>query len=337
MQPELILGGALLLGLFLYFLFGGADFGGGVWDLLATGPRKSAQRELIGHAIGPVWEANHVWLIFAIVMLFSAFPKAFSALSIALHVPLTLFLIGIIFRGSAFAFRSVDYKGDVQQRRWGRVFAVASVSAPVLLGMCVGALASGQITVKDGTVTSGFYDPWLGMFPLAVGIFALSLCAFLAATFLAYEAEDPGLKEDFRLRALLSGFAVGAIALIAILLSKSGAPLLYEGLTERGWTWPFHLTTGLAAVGALISLAWRRYGLARIFAGAQVLLVLTGWALSQYPYLVVPDLTLTTSGGNDASRRAILWALAFGMPVLLPSLWLLFRIFKTRSSPLSAP
>lgn len=333
-MPELILAGAVLTGLVLYFLFGGADFGGGVWDLLATGPRKNEQRALIGHAIGPVWEANHVWLIFAIVMLFSAFPKAFAALSIALHVPLTLFLLGIIFRGAAFSFRSVDFKGDQRQRLWGRIFAVASVGAPVLLGMCVGAIVSGELRVENGTVTSGFYEPWLGVFPVLVGLFALALCAFIAATYLAYEAQEEGLREDFRLRALGAGLVVGALALAAIIASRTGAPRLFEGLTQRAWTWPFHLTTGIAAVGALVSLGARRYGLARVLASAQVVLVLLGWALSQYPWLVMPDLTLTNAGGNDATRRAILWALAFGAPVLLPSLWLLFRIFKTRDAPL---
>jgi cytochrome d ubiquinol oxidase subunit II len=117
-RPDLVLGAMLLVSLYLYFLFGGADFGGGVWDLFARGPRRKEQRALVSDAIAPVWEVNHVWLIFAVVLLFSGFPRAFSAISIALHVPLTLFLLGVVLRGAAFAFRSADFKGDQDQRRW---------------------------------------------------------------------------------------------------------------------------------------------------------------------------------------------------------------------------
>ena len=134
MAPDLLLAGAIGGALCLYFLFGGADFGGGVWDLLARGPRAAAQRRAVAAAIGPVWEANHVWLILVIVMLFSGFPPAFAAISVALHVPLTLFLIGVVLRGSAFAFRSLDMSGDPGQRRFGLMFSMASTIAPVLLG-----------------------------------------------------------------------------------------------------------------------------------------------------------------------------------------------------------
>src|SRR5688572_27490720 len=166
--PDVLLAAAMGLGLVLYFVFGGADFGGGVWDLLARGPRKDAQRALVARAIGPVWEANHVWLILVVVLLFSGFPRAFSAITVALHVPLTLFLIGVVLRGSAFAFQGGTLESrpgaKTLRRRWGRVFAVASLVAPVLLGMCVGALASGEISVRDGRVTSGFFEPWLTPF-----------------------------------------------------------------------------------------------------------------------------------------------------------------------------
>src|SRR6185436_5848430 len=150
MPLELWLAGALMASLTLYALFAGADFGGGVWDLLASGPRKRAQRQLIAHAIGPVWEANHVWLILAVVLMFVCFPLAWAALSTALHVPLTLLLVGVVLRGSAFAFRSYGSDDDAAQRRWGRTFAMASVVTPLTLGMCVGATASGAIRVRDG-------------------------------------------------------------------------------------------------------------------------------------------------------------------------------------------
>ncbi len=162
---EILLGGVIMAALCLYAIFGGADFGGGVWDLFASGPRKVEQRALIEKAIGPIWEANHVWLILAVVLLFSAFPTAFAAISIALHVPLTLFLIGVVFRGSAFTFRAYDDRHDHRQKRWGLLFSLASVASPLLLGVLAGTVASGEIHVTDGVVTSGYFAPWLRPFP----------------------------------------------------------------------------------------------------------------------------------------------------------------------------
>src|SRR4051812_20950337 len=157
MATELLLGVAMMGALCLYVLMGGADFGGGVWDLFAFGPRRREQREFIASVIGPIWEANHVWLILTVVVLFSAFPRAFAAISIALHVPLTLFLIGVVFRGSPFPFPPYDGRDDRRQRRWGLVFSLASLSSPILLGMIVGAIASGRIRYVDGAVVSGFF------------------------------------------------------------------------------------------------------------------------------------------------------------------------------------
>ena len=348
MPTELILGAAILGALSLYVLMGGADFGGGVWDLLASGPRKREQRALIERAIGPIWEANHVWLILVVVLLFSAFPRAFAAISIALHIPLTVFLIGVVFRGSAFTFRSYDARDDEHQKRWGLLFSLASIISPVLLGMIVGAIASGEIRFVDGVVQSGFIAPWLGRFPLLVGLFALSLFAFLAAVYLANEAgsPDPGekkdgspdpaekrinrpaLADDFRLRALISGTVVGLCALVAFTLSFHDAPRIREGLTERPWTWPLHVATAIAASTAFYSLYRRRFALARFAAAAQTMLILLGWAASQYPYLVVPDLTIHNAAANPRTQALVLWALAVGSVLLFPSLFVLYRIFK---------
>jgi cytochrome d ubiquinol oxidase subunit II len=318
--------------LVLYFLFGGADFGGGVWDLLASGPRRREQRALVERAIGPVWEANHVWLILAVVLLFSAFPRAFAAISVALHVPLTLFLIGVVLRGSAFAFRSND-AGDERQRRWGLVFSLASVVAPFMLGACVGAIASGRVRVRGGAVEGGFFAPWLAPFPLVTGLFALALCSYVAATYLAREATDEPLRDDFRRRALAAGAAVGLLALAAFALSAAGAPRVHDGLTGRPWTWPLHGLTALSAAGAFAALWRRRFGLARVAVSAQTALVLLGWTLSQYPYLVVPDVTVDNAAANPKTVAAVAVALAAGAPVLLPSLYLLFRVFKASPRP----
>jgi len=334
MPTDILLAGAIGVALALYFLFAGADFGGGVWDLLAWGPRAEAQRRAVDAAIGPIWEVNHVWLILVVVLLFAGFPPAFAAISVALHVPLTLFVVGVVLRGSAFAFRAFasgaldGQPGARTQRHLGRIFSGASMIAPVLLGTVVGAICSGQVRLRNGIVVSGFFGPWLAPFPLAIGGFALALCAFLAATFLTVEVADPALREDFRRRALGAGIAVGGMALAAFLLAGDGAPRVREALALRRWSWPFHILTAVAAIAALGALWARRFRLARGAAAAQTVLVLLGWALAQYPYLVVPDITIAGSAASARAQRLLLGALAAGLPVLLPSLWLLFRVFK---------
>ena len=189
----------MLLSLVIYVVLGGADFGGGLWDLLARGPRAEAQRRLIDQAIAPVWEANHVWLILVVVLLFSGFPRAFAVAATALHVPLSLMLLGIVLRGSAFTFR--HYGQGAGARSWGRVFAGASVFTPIFLGMTLGAVSAGEIRVRGGLVEGGssvYWAPWIGWFPLSVGLLALALFAFLAAVYLCCEAGEAALQDDFR-------------------------------------------------------------------------------------------------------------------------------------------
>jgi cytochrome d ubiquinol oxidase subunit II len=328
---EYWLAGALMASLTLYALGAGADFGGGVWDLLSSGPRARAQRDLIAHAIGPIWEANHVWLILVVVVMFVCFPVAWAALSTALHIPLTLMLLGIVLRGSAFTFRAYDEASDAVQRRRGRVFAIASVITPLMLGVCAGAVAAGTVQVRDGRVLGGFVRPWLAPFPFAVGVLAVALFAFLAAVYLTLEAgEDEALREDFRRRALASGIAVGAVAFLSLGLARRGAPLVWEGLVGRHWSLPLHIATALAAMGALAALWARRFTFARICAVLQITFVLWGWGVSQFPYVVPPSLTFTEAAAPPAVLRAVLEALAVGAVILAPSLWALYRVFKGR-------
>ena len=328
------LAAALACSLNAYVLFGGADFGGGVWDLLASGPRQARQREIVSHAIGPIWEANHVWLILAIVLTFTCFPPVFARLGTVLHIPLTLMLVGIVLRGSAFTFRTYDDERDAVQRRWGRIFAGASLVTPVLLGICVGSIAAGQVgPLRPGaTFTQAFVEPWLTPFTAAVGIMTLVLFAHLAAVFLTLETDDADLVEDFRVRALWSGAAAFAAAFAALALASEHAPLMGVGLIGSSWALPFHLDTGAAAVGVLAALWWRRYHLARVAVGAQVSLIVWGWALSQYPYLVPPDLTVAGAAAPVVTLRLVLIVLALGAVVLLPSLVYLFRVFKAGPS-----
>ena len=325
--------GILVLALNAYVLLGGADFGGGVWDLLARGPRAGRQRELVAHAIGPVWEANHVWLILAIVLLFTCFPAAFARISIALHVPLAVMLVGIVVRGSAFTFRSSGAGDASFERRWGRAFAAASLLTPLLLGIVLGAVASGRVTGNgEGGRGKGFAEgyvlPWLTPFGLAVGLLTLACFAYLAAVYLVLEAEHQDLREDFRHRAIRSGIAVLAAAVLALGLAGRGAPRLVDGLVRSPWAIPYVVITAVTAAAAFGALSRRRYGLARIAAAAEVSLLVWGWALAQYPYIVPPDLTVAAAAAPLITLTLVLIGLGGGAIVLLPSLYYLFRVFK---------
>jgi cytochrome d ubiquinol oxidase subunit II len=329
---ETIIAGVMISALILYALLGGADYGGGVWDLFAFGKRAPAQRALIAHAIGPVWEANHVWLILVIVVLFTAFPPAFAAISIALHIPLTLLLIGIVLRGTTFTFRAHDAQRDDVQRRWSLLFSIASIITPMLLGIVLGAIASGTIRVENGVVVSGFLKSWLAPFPFAVGFFALSLFAFLAAVYLTLETSDNELQEDFRRRALIAGIVVCMLALTVFILAGTGAPTVRAGISRSWWALALHLGTAVVAVGAFYTLWIRKYRVARFCAAAQVTLILLGWAFAQFPYLVEPDITIYSAAAPHVTLRLLIIALSVGVLVLFPSYYYLFRIFKGEAS-----
>jgi cytochrome d ubiquinol oxidase subunit II len=330
MPLEVIVAGVMVAALVFYALLAGADYGGGVWDLFAFGARAKQQRELIAHAIGPVWEANHVWLILVIVVLFTAFPVAFAAVSVALHIPVTLLLIGIVLRGTAFVFRTYDSQHDKVQRRWSLVFSIASIISPVLLGVILGAIASGTIRVENNLVTTGFFNSWLAPFPFAVGFFALALFAFLAAVYLTLETTDRQLQEDFRKRALAAGVVVGLMALVVFALAGTGAPTVRSGISRTWWAVVLHIATAACALGAFYTLCTRAFWLARIFAAGQVMLILLGWAFAQYPYLIEPDITLTSAAAPQITLQLLLAALGAGVLVLFPSYYYLFRVFKGR-------
>ncbi len=325
-----VLAGTVVIALNAYVVLAGADFGGGVWDLLAAGPRRGRQRDLIAHAIAPVWEANHVWLILAIVLLFACFPSAFAELAITLHIPLTLMLVGIVLRGSAFTFRSYDRQYDLRQEQWGRIFAIASVVTPVLLGVAVGTVAAGRVGgPRSGDFMADFVRPWLTPFAWSIGLYTLLLFAFLAAVYLTVETDDPGLQEDFRARALVTGGLLFFAALLSLALSTGGgAPRIRAGLLGQPGAIPLQLATGLAAVTALGALWKRRYRVARVAAVAQVSAILWGWALSQYPYLLPPHLSIAEAAAPTITLQLTLGALVVGAGVLIPSLVYLFRIFK---------
>jgi cytochrome d ubiquinol oxidase subunit II len=309
-----------LLGIVLYAILGGADFGGGLWELLASGPRREQQRTVITEAIGPVWEANHVWLIFVIVTLFTCFPPAFSDIATGDNTPLAIALLGIVLRGSAYAFR--NYADDDKVAHfWLVVFGSASIITPFFLGTAVGGIATGS------------YD-WHSPFALCVGLLAVALCGELAAVFLLLETEDPLLRQDFRRRAIIATIAVWVLGIPPALLARAEYPPLFAALTS-----PIALGAIGAAiilgVGVMICVAAHAYVAARVAVGAEVLAVLLGWFGAQAPALVPGHLTFQTAASPEATLVAYLIAVAIGAVFLIPSLYCLFAVFKSRPRALS--
>jgi cytochrome d ubiquinol oxidase subunit II len=331
MTAAILTAGVLGVALLFYALTGGADFGGGVWDLLATGPRKEAQRRLIAHAIGPIWEANHVWLILVVVLLFVCFPGAYAALSIALHVPLTLMLIGVVLRGAAFVFRAYDPQPGRASTRWERVFAIASVVTPLMLGATLGAAASGQVRANQTVDAALLFSLWLRPFPLMIGALTLALFALLAAVYLTVESSmqgDDALAEDFRRRALICTGLLYNLAWIAALLAEEGAPRLHATLIGSRGSSLFQLVCALTAGGLTLALLFRRYRTARIAAGALTALVVGGFLNAQRPYILFPDFPIEKAASPPVVLRAVLITLGAGALLLLPALYYLFRVFK---------
>jgi cytochrome d ubiquinol oxidase subunit II len=322
----------LWLSLIAYAVLGGADFGGGIWDFFAFGPQAERQRRLIGQALGPVWEANHVWLIFLIVGLFTAFPSAFSTLSTALFVPFTLALVGIVLRGAAFIFQAHAAPSVTMRRVWGRVFSSASTITPFFFGAAAAAVASGQVRVSGGQVQADLLAGWTTPFALTIGALALAICAVLAAVNLIIEAQninDAELVEAFRRRAMIAGAITLVLDVIAFTLSPFEAPLLWNGLL--GHALPLAIATGLIGLFTAASLVLKRYRLARILTFIVTALIFASWGLSQFPYLIPIDVTVSNAASPPSTMLALLIGTIIGMILLLPSLWFLFHVFKGRN------
>jgi cytochrome d ubiquinol oxidase subunit II len=299
----------------LYAVLGGADFGGGVWDLLASGPRAQAQRDAITHAIGPVWEANHVWVIYIIVLSFTCFPPAFADIAVGLYAPLSFALVGIVLRGAAFVFRNYATTSPALTRSWTVVFGIASLLAPFFLGDAIGSLATGSYA-------------WLSPFALAVGAFAVTVCAQTAAVFILREIDDEAVRNDFRRRAVRATFAVWIVGLVPAILTATTQPDIFASLHG-----PLPISAVVVALGAgvvvIVSVMQRRDALARAAVALESAAILGGWFGGQTPYLVPHRYTFAQAASSDAMIVAFLVATGVGFLVLIPSLVLLFRVFKT--------
>jgi cytochrome bd ubiquinol oxidase subunit II len=316
----------MFVGITLYALLGGADFGAGFWDLLAGNARRgAAPRALIERSIGPVWEANHVWLIFVLVVLWTGFPPVFASIMSTEYIPLTLAAIGIILRGAAFAFRKAA--GALEARRlFGATFALSSVLTPFFFGAVAGGVASGRVPESG---RGDVWTSWLNPTSLLGGVMAVVVCAFLAAVYLtadAYRRGEDALAEMFRRRALASGAVAGVVALGGIAVLREDAPDLYHGLTNRGA--PLIVVSAVAGIGA-IGLLWnRRYAWARYSAALAVVAVLWGWAAGQYPYMLEPTLSIEAAAGARATLTAMLAVLGVGALLLVPALAWLFVLVQ---------
>jgi cytochrome bd ubiquinol oxidase subunit II len=328
MLPELTIA-LTLVGLTAYVVLGGADFGAGFWDLTAGGAERGAPvRAMVKRGMSPVWEANHVWLIFVLVMLWTGFPEAFGSIASTLSVPLFLAGLGIVLRGGAFALKG-EAATIAEARALGAVFALSSVLVPFFLGAAAGAIAAGEVPV--GNAAGDEWGSWTGAVPIFVGLVAVATGAHLAAVFLgadSHRAGRPELVSAFRARALGSGVAAGGLAIAGLLVVHEKAPELYDGLTS-GAGLACVIVSALAGAATLM-LEWRgRFELARYTAAAAVAAIVAGWGFAQEPYLLPPGLTLDEAAAPDSTLTALLVSAALGLALLIPALAWLFRLAVT--------
>jgi cytochrome d ubiquinol oxidase subunit II len=314
---------ALFLGISAYAVFGGADFGAGFWDLCAGGPeRGSRPRALVDHAIGPVWEANHVWLIFCLVMLWTGFPTAFASITLTMFIPLSVAAFGIVLRGSGFAFRKVAPKVSAQ-RVYGGAFAISSVVVPFFLGAVVGGLVAGR--VPPGGKAGDTLTAWTGPASIVGGLLAVSVCAYLAAVFLAHDAGrigDDDLVGYFRRRAIGAAIVAGVLALVGFVTLAHDAPHLHDELISRGL--PLVVAATVFGIAALVLLLRNRIRLARIAAVGAVGSVVWGWGVAQWPYVVPTTITVDGGAAPHSTLVMLIGVTVVAALVVFPSLGLLY-------------
>ncbi len=327
MSLEIFVAATLFVGVIAYAVFGGADFGSGFFDLTAGGSRRGAPlRTLVDHSIGPVWEANHVWLIFVLVTWWTAFPTAFAAAMTTLWVPLMLGLLGIVLRGASFAFRK--YSATLGQARlFGIVFALSSLVTPFFLGAAAGAIASGRVPAEGhgDLITS-----WLNPTGVVGGLVAGGTCAFLAGSFLVADAARAGLDdlaEILRVRTLGVGAVTGLVVFAGLVPLMHDAETLFHGLTHRGL--PLVVLSALSGLATLVLIARRRYAVARLSAVTAVTTVVLGWGVAQYPWLLVDELTFADAAGAPATLKALTIAVGLAAVIVLPALGYLLHLTQT--------
>lgn len=323
----------VLIGLALYAVLGGADFGAGLWQLATIlAPHRSERareraeriREHAHHSMGPVWEANHVWLIFVLTVTWTAYPSAFGAIASTLAVPLFIAGLGVVFRGAAYALRG----GTSDPEELGvidTIFSLSSILTPFALGAMIGAIASERVPV--GNAAGHLFRSWTGPASLLIGVLAVAVSAYMAAVYLAADAarhDQPELTEQFRARALLAGAVAGAVAIAGLFVLHSDAHRIYERLIDGPGLVGLVLSV-LGGVSTLTLVAARRFELARVSAALAVVGMIVGWALAQQP-LLLAHLTLRQASAPHETLVVLLAAIAAGAVILFPSLGLLFSL-----------
>lgn len=313
----------LFTALSLYLLLGGADFGAGVLELLSPPSKRAHLQHVTYKAIGPIWEANHIWLILAVVILFVGFPTIHALLVTHLHIPLTLVLVGIIFRGTAFVFRHYDAVKDGSQAIYDRIFMYSSAVTPFFLGVTAGALLGGGIDPAAGDFYGAYLAPWLNPFALSVGLFVVAICAFLAAVYLIGEDGDRSHVTRFTTKAKWANILVVASGGLALAFAS--------GEWRSGFIWGWGgVGLAVAALGVLAlwwALGRERYGMARVVAGAQVMVVLAAAGGHAFPELA-PGVDLLDAAAGAATVNVLGWALVAGLALIAPALFFLMRVFK---------
>jgi cytochrome d ubiquinol oxidase subunit II len=324
---ELAVAGAMFVGVLAYALFGGADFGSGFFDLTAGGAARGAElRTQIDHSIGPVWEANHVWLIYVLVMWWTGFPESFAATMSTLILPLLFALLGIVLRGASFAFRK--YAATLAQARlFGIVFAGSSLITPFFFGAVAGAVASGRVPAEG---RGDVWSSWLNPTSLIGGVIAVGTCAFLAGVFLVADADrsaNARLVATLRTRTLAVAVVTGAVVFAGLLPVRDDAPTLWDGLTGRAL--PLVLVSAAAGIGTILLLVRRRFAVARVTAVAAVAAVVSGWGVGQYPWLLVDEVRIADAGGADATLVGLLVAAGLATVIVVPALAYLYSLTQS--------
>jgi cytochrome d ubiquinol oxidase subunit II len=316
----------ILAGLAAYVVLAGADFGAGVWYLLAgPGRRGRALRDFTYHAMAPVWEANHVWLIFILVVAWTAYPTAFGSIASTLAVPLFAAAVGIILRGTAYALRSGADDERETEGVVGFVFGASSVLTPFALGTAIGAIAAGRVPV--GNAAGDLITSWLNTTAVVVGAIAVATAGYLAAVFLAGDATRLGeatLARAFRTRALAMGLVAGVLALVGLFVLRADVRPLFDDLTS-GAGLVAVLVSAVAGAATLALVAAGRYEPARLSAAVAVTAIIAGWGIAQSPRLL-PGLTIHQAAAGRSTLWALLVSIAAGLVILLPSLALLFGL-----------
>jgi cytochrome bd ubiquinol oxidase subunit II len=317
----------LLLAVVAYAIFGGADFGAGFWDLIAGGPERGEHpRDTIEHSIGPVWEANHVWLIFIFVILWTSFPEAYASITLTLFVPLTIAALGIVLRGASFAFRKA-----VVGLRYRRVFGAAFAASSVLVPYCMGAIAGG---IASGRVPAGGQagDPvrsWINPTSVVAGVLAVATVAYLAAVYLVWDARrlaDHDMAEYFRRRAIVAASIVGIIGFTGIFVLRADARYLFDGLASRGL--PLIILSVVCGVGALVLLVRKAARGARVLAILAVASIIIGWGVAQWPYLLPESLTFSAAAAPSGTLAAVLVVVVLAAIIVVPGFALLFVLHE---------